>query len=90
MEEDNWSLRRPEVQLTIELENMGEDNWSLRSPEVQLTIKLESWYKTTAVFEAWSTTAIKLDSLSFLMDTSYCKEQPKKQEDVARKKEMKE
>jgi hypothetical protein len=33
---------------------------------------------------------IKLDSFSFLMDTSYCKEQPKMQEDDARKKEVKE
>jgi hypothetical protein len=27
--------------------------------------------------------------LSFLIDTSYCKEQPKKQEDVARRKKVK-
>jgi hypothetical protein len=34
--------------------------------------------------------AIDLDSLSFLMDTSYCKEQTKIQEDDARRKEVKE
>jgi hypothetical protein len=33
---------------------------------------------------------MELDSLSFLMDTSYCKEQPKMQEDDARRKEVKE
>jgi hypothetical protein len=33
---------------------------------------------------------MELNSLSFLMDSSYCKEQPKKQEDVARRKEVKE
>jgi hypothetical protein len=74
MEEDNWSLSNPEVQLTIELENMEEENWSLTSPEVQLTIELESCWKTTAVCKAWSKTAVELDSLSFLMDTSDCKE----------------
>jgi hypothetical protein len=41
LEEDNWSLRSPEVQLTIEVENMEEDNWSMKNPEVQLTIELE-------------------------------------------------
>jgi hypothetical protein len=33
---------------------------------------------------------MELDSLSFLMDTSFCKEHSKKYEDVARRKEMKE
>jgi hypothetical protein len=51
---------------------MVEDNWSLRSPEVKLTIELEDYYMTTAVFEARNTTAIELDSLSFLVDTSKC------------------
>jgi hypothetical protein len=32
------------------------------------------------------TTAIEVDSLSFLINTSYCKEQPNMQEDVARRK----
>jgi hypothetical protein len=37
-----------------------------------------------------STATIELDSLSFLMDTSYSKEEPKIQEDVAGRKEVKE
>jgi hypothetical protein len=32
---------------------------------------------------------IDLDRLNFLMDTSYCKEQPKKQEGIARRKVVK-
>jgi hypothetical protein len=45
---------------------------------------------TTAVCEAWSTTAIELDRLTFLKDTSNGKEQPNKQQDFSRRKELKE
>jgi hypothetical protein len=69
MEEDNWSLRSPEVQLTIELENGRRQLQSVK-PEVQLQFEL--------------------DSLTFLMDTSNGKEEPKMQEDVAGRKEVKE
>jgi hypothetical protein len=76
------------VLLTIELKKSVEDKCSLRNNEVQLTIELEDWYKKTAVCEAWSTTAIKLENLSFLMNTSYCREHLKNQEDFATRKKV--
>jgi hypothetical protein len=41
------------------------------------------------ICDASTTTAIELNSLSFPMDASNCIEQPKKQEDLARRKELK-
>jgi hypothetical protein len=46
--------------------------------------------KTTTACEARSTTAIEFDILSFLMDTSNLTEQSTKEEDDARRKELKE
>jgi hypothetical protein len=40
--EDNWSLRSPELQLTIELENGRRQLQSVK-PEVQLQLNLTAW-----------------------------------------------